>query len=281
MLGTLAAFRLLKSQLVNDENYWHLIISIEEIMGVAPQYYRGLNRFANEAQNKYCDDLAIISFPKRLSDLDNETVNIQIKLVEVKNSSNIEYVKLGFEQLKQTNRLLKKVFNPKYRTIYQIRAKEIISWLIYNRNKYLLFDRSYLGLSLSVEGTANVDDSFTEDLKVLVQLINNQQSNVIVADGILININNNDNSIEELSNHALKNQYFAIKHDKFKDLLENKVIAYENIMELLNYSGIEKDSEDISNVSRKHYEETIDKNEDKEKILRQKIKIQTRLLYLK
>ncbi|MBB6215076.1 hypothetical protein HNQ80_001165 [Anaerosolibacter carboniphilus] len=262
MLGTLAAFRLLKSQLANDENYWHLIISTEEIMGVAPQYYRGLNRFANETQNKYCDDLAIISFPKNLSDLDNEIVNIQIKLVEVKNSSNVDYVKIGFEQLKQTNKLLKDVFDQKYGTIYQIRAKEIINWLVYNRNKYLLFDRNYLGLSLNIEGTTNIEDNFTEDLKVLVQLINNEQSRVIVADGILLNINNNDSSIEELSNHALKNQYFAIKHSEFKNLLENKTIEYENMKELLNYSGIEKQLDAGSPITEETREETSKEREE-------------------
>ncbi|MEB2492930.1 hypothetical protein SOP93_17350 [Peribacillus frigoritolerans] len=135
ILGTVAAAKFMKTSLNNDGDYWHFIISLEEIVGATK--YKGLKEKYSNGEKFYCDDLAIISFPK---DFSEDVVKLTITLVEIKNSSNVEYVKKGFSQLNETNGLLSKAFVNIPEQIKPLRYKEILSWLIYYRDKYQIFN---------------------------------------------------------------------------------------------------------------------------------------------
>lgn len=206
ILGTVAASKFMKRSLNNDGDYWHFIISLEEIVGVTK--YKGLKEKYSDEEKYYCDDLAVISFPKNFSD---DVINVTITLVEIKNSSNAEYVKKGFIQLKETNGLLTKAFVNISDKIKSLRYKEILSWLLYYRNKYQIFNSNFLN-------EENLQ-MFDNDLLKLIKLFNSGQVDVNISNGILININDDISSIEQLE--LVSNNYIYIRKVDFVNLLLN------------------------------------------------------------
>jgi hypothetical protein len=208
MLGTVAASIFMRNSLKEDPNNWHFIISLEEIMGATKNKgFNGLKqKYADDSQ-LYSDDLAIISFPKNITT--NDVININLTLIEIKNSSNVEYVKKGFNQLRDTQKLLKDIYVNVPAKIKSLRMKDIITWLIYHNKKHQIFNSGF---------TQEVDNlRFEEDLHRLILRINSSDVDLNVNEGVLVNINDNIDSIERLE--AVSPNYIYIKYKEYVDLL--------------------------------------------------------------
>lgn len=204
MLGTVAASIFMRNLLHEDQEFWHFIISLEEIVGATKsKQFKGLKQKYADENQLYSDDLAVISFPKNMQDLD---VNISITLIEIKNSSNVEYVKKGFKQLVDTKKLLEETFIEVPKKIQSLRFKEIISWLIYHNKKHEVFSSSL-----------HENNQFEKDLHQLITNINNSIVHLNINDGILININDDVSSIEQLE--IVGPNYIYIRKDDYIKLL--------------------------------------------------------------
>lgn len=231
ILGTLVAFRALKNSLQDDKDNWHIIIGIEELMGVVPGYSKNIAmRFNDEAENnRYCDDLAVISFPKNL-DKDLKS-SVKIRLVEVKNSKNLGYVCKGFEQLKQTEERLEKYFITDNDKLNSFRNKEIVNWLIYNLNKYKVFDKNYLDLN------DNLDSEFSNSLKLLIDGLNHGEMNIEIKPGLLISANSTNEILDGVELRATRD-YLLLNEDDFVEILNNKrEIKFKQLLEIFKDSN--------------------------------------------
>ncbi|MGM0410435.1 MAG: type IV secretion system DNA-binding domain-containing protein [Bacillota bacterium] len=228
ILGTLAAFRVLKNSLKNDRDKWHIIIGIEELMGIVPGYSKNIAmRFNDEEKNNfYCDDLAVISFSKDL--IRKNDFSIQVRLIEVKNSSNAKYVCKGFKQLEQTEERLEKYFMTNNNEVNSFRNKEVVNWIIYNLNKYKIFDDDYLNL------VDNSNSNFFQNLKILIDKLNHGEINVKIEPGILINVNSTNKIIDKVEIKATRD-YLLLHEDDFVEILnDNSEIQFNKISKIFN-----------------------------------------------
>ncbi|WP_027340232.1 type IV secretion system DNA-binding domain-containing protein [Halonatronum saccharophilum] len=251
ILGTLAAFRVLKKSLQEDEDNWHIIIGIEELMGVVPGYSKHIAmRFDDEAENnRYCDDLAVISFPKSLNN--NIDSSVQIRLVEVKNSKTLGYICKGFEQLEQTERRLEKYFITEDDKLNSFRNKEIVNWIVYNLNKYKVFDNGGRFLN------DNLDSEFSKSLKLLVDGLNHGKINIEIEEGILINVNSTNEVLDGVELRATRD-YLLLSEEDFIEIVNDETdIRFDKL--LVMFKG-DKNSQSNKNAKSNKNNQEIESN---------------------
>ncbi|MFW6015627.1 MAG: ATP-binding protein [bacterium] len=255
ILGTLGAFRTLMNHLKEDKNYWHIVIGIEEFIGVVPGYRGKVKmRFDDTAEgNKYCDDLAIITFPRNINKKEN--FDISIRLVEVKNSKIYKYISKGIIQLEETTKKLKSYFDTGNNILDIYKKKDIVNWLIYTKNKYQIFNKEFLGLQ------NNGDDLFSKDLRKIIDRLNHGESNVKIEDGVLFVTNTTPEINDKLDLQPVK--YISLTNEQFCKVINNNfsVDIDEKINDIFDY-----EREDISAKRKSLKENELYVNESEENI---------------